>query len=532
MNPAALKANIKDLRKDAVIIINSGAFDEKNLAKAGCAENPLETDMLNGFHTVVVDLNEQVLSALKEVELDNKSKLRCKNFFALGITYEMFGLKPETSETWINWKFSKAPTVAKANVLALEMGMHYAEKTVESVTRFEVSPAKIDKGTYRQINGNTATAWGLMQAAESAKLPLFLGSYPITPATDILHELSKYKHHGVKTYQAEDEIAGICSAIGAGFGGALAVTTTSGPGLALKGEALGLAAIYEIPLVIVNVQRGGPSTGLPTKTEQSDLNQALYGRNGECPMIIVAASRPNDCYHMAYEAARLSLEHMTPCILLTDGYVANGAEPWKIPDPVKDYPQINHHMVDGSKPPEGGEYLSYARNEETLARPWAVPGMKGYEHRIGGLEKENLTGCVSHNPQNHQLMTELRQRKVDLVQNNIPLQELEGDVAGDVLVISWGGTYGATHSAVRSLRDEGKRVTLCHMRYISPMPKNIPEILAGFKKIIVPELNGGQMKDLLNAKFQCDAKGLNKVQGLPFYISELKTAINKELESL
>ena len=390
-----------------------------------------------------------------------------------------------------------------------------------------MKPAPIQKGTYRQINGNTATAWGFIQAAESANLELFLGSYPITPASDILHELSKHKNFGVKTFQAEDEIAGICTSIGAAFGGALAITTTSGPGIALKGEAMGLAMIYELPLVVVNVQRGGPSTGLPTKTEQSDLLQCLYGRNGESPMIIVAASKPSDCFEMAYEAARLSLEHMTPVVLLTDGYIANGSEPWKLPDLDKQFNKISPRLVDRLGVEAEG-YKAYERNEH-LARTWAIPGMEGFEHRIGGLEKAQGTGNVSYDPVNHEEMCHIRAKKVELAAENIPLQELEGEDSGDLLVISWGGTYGSTHAAVKKCQEEGLKVSLMHLKYINPMPKNVEEIMGRFKKILVPELNMGQLVQVLNGKYSCNAKGYNKVQGLPFKISELVDAIKSEL---
>ena len=420
----------------------------------------------------------------------------------------------------------------------MKAGAHFAEtlETIVStykvetiVSTYKVSKAKIEPGKYRQINGNTSTAWGFIRAAQAANLPMFLGSYPITPASDILHELSKCKEFGVKTFQAEDEIAGICTAIGAGLTGSLAITTTSGPGMALKSEDIGLAISYEMPLVIVNVQRGGPSTGLPTKTEQSDLFQALYGRNGDSPLIIVAASRPNDCFHMAYEASRLALEHMTPVILLSDGYVANGTEPWKIPDVDTKYASIKHKMLD----PEAVDKENWSwikRDDETLVREWAIPGMEGFEHRIGGLEKDYDTGNVSYDPANHQKMCEIRQKKVDNAVHNIPLQEVEGDENGDLLVISWGGTYGSVEMAVRALRKEGKKIALMHLRYINPMPKNIGDVIKNFKKVIVPELNMGQMVHVINAKFACNAIAYNKVEGLPFKISELKEAFSNALK--
>jgi 2-oxoglutarate ferredoxin oxidoreductase subunit alpha len=440
----------------------------------------------------------------------------------------MFGRDLEPTIKWIKEKFKKRPELVEANILALKAGRNYAE-TIETVlSHFEIPAAKISPGFYRHVNGNTATAWGLMQGAEAANLNLFLGSYPITPATDILHELSRHKNFGVKTFQAEDEIAAICSSIGASFAGALSLTTSSGPGIALKGEAIGLAMIYETPLVIVNIQRGGPSTGLPTKTEQSDLNQALYGRNGDCPLIIIAASRPSDCFHMAFEACRLTLEHMTPVMLLTDGYIANGAEPWRLPDLKKDYSVINSKLTQSALE-ENGEYFPYKR-DENLVRPWAVPGTPGHEHRLGGLEKEDTTGNVCYDPENHLHMSKVRAKKVALVANNIPLQELEGEESGTLLVVSWGGTYGATHMAVRELQKEGHKVSLMHLRYLNPMPKNIGALLKNFKQILVPELNMGQMVDVLNAKFACGAVGYNKVMGLPFKISELIETIKNMLE--
>ena len=529
MNPAALKANLPCLKKSGMIIVNSSSFDERGLQKAGYNENPLTSGELNGYQVIPAALKELVLESLKDLELDNKAKIRCKNFYALGITYFLFNRELAPTKEWIKAKFKNNPSVVAANLAALDGGYHFADKGHLAVSTFKVPVAKIEPGTYRQINGNVGTAWGLMQGAESAGLKLFLGSYPITPATDILHELSKYKEFGVKTYQAEDEIAGICSAIGAGFGGAMACTTTSGPGLALKGEAIGLAMIYELPLVIVNVQRGGPSTGLPTKTEQSDLMQAMYGRNGECPVIVIAASRPNDCYHMAYEACRLSIEHMHPVILLTDGYIANGAEPWKLPA-ADAYKPITPKFVDGKKDPEA-PFMSYQRDEK-LVREWAVPGMAGYEHRIGGLEKEDITGAVCHDPINHQIMTDLREKKIELVKENIPLQELEGESTGDLLVLSWGGTYGSTHAAVKKAQAEGMKVSLAHVRYIHPFPKNLEEVMGNFKQILIPELNNGQLRDLIRMKFRVETHGLNKVQGLPFKVSELVSEITRLVEGL
>lgn len=523
MNPAALKANLNSLKPGGHIIANIDAFNKTNIEKAGYKENPLETGELKNYQLVFAPISTQTVAALADIEIDNKSKDRCKNFYALGMTYFLYNRDIEPTIKWIEKKFKKNPLMIQANIAALKAGRNFAETTETVISTYKIPAANIAPGTYRQINGNTATAWGFLRAAEAANLKLFLGSYPITPATDILHELALHKNFGVKTFQAEDEIAGICSAIGAANAGALALTTSSGPGIALKGEALGLAISYEIPLVIVNVQRGGPSTGLPTKTEQSDLNQALYGRHGEAPLVVVAASRPSDCFHMAFEASRIALEHMTPVMLLTDGYIANGAEPWKLPDLEKEYPAIKHRLIDTNEEnPETTKWTQ--RDEKTLARKWIVPGMKGFEFQIGGLEKDITKGNVSHDPTNHQKMSDLRKKKIELVAENIPLQELEGAASGDLLVISWGGTYGAVHMAVKNLQNSGEKISLMHMQYISPMPKNIAQILPNFKRIIVPELNMGQLKDVINAKFGTHAVGYNKMQGLPFKISDLQNA--------
>lgn len=523
MNPAALKANLNALKPNGSIVVNLDAFNAHNIEKAGYTSNPLETGELKKFQLLMAPISSQTIAALEGLELDNKSKERCKNFYALGMTYFFYHRELEPTIAWIESKFKKSPVLMQANILALKAGRNYAETTEHTISTYKIPAAKIEKGTYRQINGNQATAWGFLRAAEAANLDLFLGSYPITPATDILHELSIHKNFGVKTFQAEDEIAGICSAIGAASAGDLAITTSSGPGIALKGEAIGLAISYEIPLVIVNVQRGGPSTGLPTKTEQADLNQALFGRHGEAPLVVVAASRPSDCFHMAYEASRLALHHMTPVILLTDGYIANGAEPWKLPDVEKEYPAIKHRMIDPTK--EDPATTKWAqRDEKTLARKWIVPGMKGFEFQIGGLEKDINKGNVSYDTMNHQKMCDLRKKKIELVAENIPLQQLDGNDSGDLLVISWGGTYGAAHMAVKHLQDAGEKISHMHMQYLNPMPKNVGEIISKFKRIIVPELNMGQLKDVINSKFGVRAVGYNKMQGLPFKISELETA--------
>jgi 2-oxoglutarate ferredoxin oxidoreductase subunit alpha len=529
MNPAALKANLDALKVGGYIVLNIDAFNKINLEKAGYTNNPLETGELAKYQLVLAPISSQTQAALKEFDLDTKSKDKCRNFYALGLTYFLYSRSLDATITWIQDKFKKNPVVANANVAALKAGRNFAETSEVVLSTYTIPAAPIAPGTYRQINGNTATAWGLMRAAEASSLKLFLGSYPITPATDILHELAKYKELGVKTFQAEDEIAGICTAIGASCAGQLAVTTTSGPGMALKTEAMGLAVSYEIPLVIVNVQRGGPSTGLPTKTEQSDLNQAIFGRNGEAPIVVVAASRPSDCFHMAYEASRIALQHMTPVILLTDGYIANGAEPWKLPDLDKEYPTFSTCLIDPAK--ENPETTLWTqRNDKTLARKWIVPGMKGFEYQIGGLEKDIDKGGVSHNPLNHQKMSDLREKKLNLVAENIPLQKIDGADSGDLLVISWGGTYGAVQMGVRKAQAKGQKVSHMHMQYIHPMPKNVGEIISKFKNVLVPELNNGQLKAILEAKFHITASGLNKMQGLPFKISEIENAIAKTLK--
>jgi 2-oxoglutarate ferredoxin oxidoreductase subunit alpha len=443
------------------------------------------------------------------------------------MTYFIFNRELDSTIKWLEHKFAKKPILVDANVKALKAGYHFAETIEVDISTFKIEPAKIEAGTYRTIAGNVGTALGFILGAEKSGLNLFLGSYPITPASDILHELAKYKSFGVKTFQAEDEIAGICSAIGAAFGGALSLTTTSGPGLALKGEAIGLAVMFEIPLVIVDVQRGGPSTGLPTKTEQSDLNIAMFGRNGECPAIVIAASRPNDCFNMAYEACRLSLEHMTPVILLTDGYIANGAEPWKVPDLEKDFPKIKTKLVNPADYQEK-TFLAYAR-DKNLVRNWAIPGMPGLEHRIGGLEKAEGTGNVSYDGDNHQRMCDIRQQKIDLVANDIPLQNVEGKETGDLLVISWGGTYGATHTAVKEAQKAGHSVSLAHIKYLSPFPRNLGQVIKNFKKILVPELNAGQLRRILDHQYDVRCEGYNKLQGLPFKVSELVAKINSLL---
>jgi 2-oxoglutarate ferredoxin oxidoreductase subunit alpha len=531
MNPAALKANIKDLKLGGTLIVNIDAFTELGLKKAEFVSNPLDTPQYEQYQVIKAHITTQTKGALSESELDTKSKERCKNFYALGMTYFMYSRNLEPTKKWIKDKFKNKEVLIDANITALQAGFNFAE-TIEAIGhKYQIKAAPIEKGTYRQINGNTALSWGFIHAAENAGLELYLGSYPITPASDILHELSKHKNFGVKTFQAEDEMGAICSSVGASFGGALAITTSSGPGIALKSEAMNLAMMLELPLVVIDVQRGGPSTGLPTKTEQSDLNMVMFGRNGESPLIVLAAATPSDCFEMAFEAARLTLEHMTPVVLLTDGYIANGSAPWKIPD-VDSYPIIKTRFVDEKNFQNGEVYLPYERDEKSLVRTWAVPGMENLMHRVGGLEKEENTGNVSYDAENHEKMIHIRSEKVKLVANNIPLQTLEGDDAGDVLLVSWGGTYGATHQAVTNLRAQGKSVTLMHLKYINPMPKNIESILKGFQKIIVAELNGGQLKNLLNTNYSCMAESYTKMQGKPFMIRELEGMLLKNLEDL
>lgn len=531
MNPAALKANLEDLKRGGVIIANEDAFTSANFKKAGLEDNPLEWKELESYEIIKVPITSQTKEALSELDLDTKSKTRCKNFYALGMTYFMYHRELEPTIRWIEHKFKGKQTLIDANILALKAGYNFADTVELTGHRYRVKPATIEKGTYRQINGNTATAWGFIWAAENAGLNLFLGSYPITPASDVLHELSKHKNHGVMTFQAEDEIAAVCSSIGASFGGALGITTSSGPGIALKSEAINLAVMLELPLVIVDIQRGGPSTGLPTKTEQSDLNMAVYGRNGESPMVILAAKSPSDCFTMAFEAARLTLEHMTPVMLLTDGFIANGSEPWKIPDVREEFAPIKTKLVTADDY-QGKDFFPYDRDPETLVRNWAIPGTPELMHRVGGLEKEDRTGNVSYDPANHELMVQTRQAKVDKIADHIPGQDVLGETQGDLLVVSWGGTYGATYQAVNQARANGAKVSLMHMRYLNPMPRNVSEILGGFKKIVVAELNNGQLKGLLNSRFNCNAKGYNKVQGKPFMIRELTQMIEKELEDL
>ncbi|MBL7736231.1 MAG: 2-oxoacid:acceptor oxidoreductase subunit alpha [Chitinophagaceae bacterium] len=527
MNAAALKANLKSLKKGGKIIANTDGFDAKNLRLANYPEgvNPLEDDSLGNYQLTRMDVTKMTREALKEIAMGTKEKDRAKNMFVLGFLYWMYNRDMENTVSFIREKFGKKPELMESNIKALQAGYNYGDTTETFSTRFRVEKAKMEPGVYRSIMGNQALAYGLIAASDRSGLPLFLGSYPITPASDILHELSRHKSFGIRTFQAEDEIAAIASAIGASYGGSLGVTTTSGPGMALKSEAMGLAVMLEIPLLICNIQRGGPSTGLPTKTEQSDLLQSYYGRNGECPMPIVAASTPSDCFSAVYEAARISVEHMTPVIFLSDGYIANGAEPWKFPkaeelQPIKyDFKTQLGHNEDKFQP-----YL----RDERLVRPWAIPGTAGLEHRIGGLEKQNITGNISYDPENHQLMVKIRQEKVDKIADHIPLQKLDsGPEKGEVLVLGWGSTYGAIKSAVAELQKEGLAVSHAHLRYLRPFPKNLGVLLASFKRILIPEINNGQLVKIIRDQFLVDAKAYNKIMGVPITKTEMVEKIRE-----
>lgn len=527
MNPAAIKANAKWLNDGATIIYDSDAFNEKNILKAGYKADPIVEEKLDNFKTIGVPITTMVREALKDSGLDPKSILRTKNMFALGMVFFLFDRPLDYTMNYFDEKFGKKPAVAEANKTALKAGYYYAE-TIEAFNAiYKINPARIEKGTYRNISGNTATAWGFLAASEKSGLDLFIGSYPITPATGILEDLAAAKFLGVKSFQAEDEIAGICTAIGASFAGNLAVTTTSGPGLALKSEAIGLAVMAELPLVIVDVQRGGPSTGLPTKTEQSDLLQALYGRNGECPIVILAASTPSNCFDYAYQAARIAVEHMTPVMLLTDGFLANGSQPWRIPE-MKDLAEIKPPVaVKGEKP-----YLPYERDSDRLRREWAIPGTPGLEHRVGGLEK-TIKGTVSYVPENHEHMVKIRDEKVARVIEKVPDLELYGAQSGDLLIVGWGGTYGHLLSATRDLVAAGKKVGLAHFNYINPLPKNTRSLFERFKRIVVCELNMGQFANYLRMNYHgIKFEQFNKVQGLPFTIREVKRHCNQLLEEI
>ena len=523
MNPAALRVHLSDLEPGGIIIVNTNSFAPLNLKKAGYESNPLEDGSLAGYRVIQVPLSELNANALKNVSLARKEVDRCKNFFALGLTYYLFDRPLDPTLEWIREKFKKNTVILEANTLALQAGYNYADTTEVFTTHYRVRSANLTPGKYRNITGNEATAFGFIAAAEASKRPLFYASYPITPASDILHELSKHKNFGIKTFQAEDEIAAIGAAIGASFAGQLGLTGTSGPGVCLKSEAIGLAVMAELPVVIADIQRGGPSTGLPTKTEQADLLQAMYGRNGECPAIIVAPATPGDCFKMAFEAFRLATRFMSPVFFLSDGYLANGSEPWQIPS-VEDLPDIE---IQSRTDPE--KFHPYLRDKVTLSRPWAIPGTPGLEHRIGGLEKQDVTGNVSYNPENHEYMVNLRAKKIAGVANFIPEVEVFGPTQGELLVVGWGSTYGAITSAVESMQEQGKSVSSIHLRYLNPFPKNLETVLSNFNKVLVPELNLGQLLTLIRARFLIKATGLQKVQGRPLKISELKDKIDQLL---
>ena len=524
MNPAALKVNLADLEDGGTLIINTDGFTAENLRYANYATNPLDDGSLAGYRVHKLPITTLNMNALKgNVELSRKEIDRCKNFFALGVLYWLYDRPLDNTLGWINAKFGKNPQLAKANEIALRTGYNFADTTEVFTTHFTIKKAQIAPGKYRKITGNEATAIGFVAASQLAGRNLFYGSYPITPASDILHELARHKSFGVKTFQAEDEIAAVCSAIGASFAGEIGLTGTSGPGVALKQEAIGLAVMTELPLIIVNVQRGGPSTGLPTKTEQADLFQAVWGRNGECPAIVIAPATPADCFHMAIEAVRLAFKYMSPVFYLSDGYLANGAEPWALPE-IDQLPKIE---VSFATSPEG--FMPYARHPETLARPYAIPGTPGLEHRIGGIEKQHITGNVNYDPENHHLMVKLRQEKIDRVANDIPLVEVLGERTGKVLVLGWGSTYGSITTAVEKLQAEGKSVSAAHLRHLNPFPKNLGDVLSGFETVIIPEMNLGQLCTMIRAKYLVNAIPFSKVKGRPFQIREIVRKVEEYL---
>ena len=529
MNAAALKANLKSLKKGGRIIANTDGFDIKNLRLANYPDgiNPLEDGSLDNYEVIKMDVTKMTREALKEITMGTKEKDRAKNMFVLGFLYWMYNRDMDNTIQFLKDKFTKKPEILESNIKVLQAGYNFGDTTETFTTRYKVEKARMDSGEYRSIMGNQAVAYGLIAASQKSGLPLFLGTYPITPASDILHELSRHKGFGIKTFQAEDEIAGISAAIGAAYGGSLGVTTTSGPGMALKGEAMGLAVMLEIPLLICDIQRGGPSTGLPTKTEQSDLLQAYYGRNGECPMPIVSASTPSDCFEAVYEAVRIAVQHMTPVIFLSDGYIANGAEPWRFPQSgdlapitVKFKTELGHGE---------DKFQPYLRDEK-LVRPWAIPGVPGLEHRIGGLEKQNNTGNVSYEPENHQLMVKIRQEKVDKIADYIPEQTLDsGSETGKILVLGWGSTYGAIKSAVAELQQQGYAVSHAHLRYVRPFPRNLGAILKNFEQVLIPEINNGQLIKIIRDQYFVDAKGYNKIMGIPITKTELVMKLQEML---
>ena len=523
MNPAALKMNLADLKTNGILIVNLDDFQPNDLRKAQIVTNPLEDHSLDGYRLFAVELTKMTRAALKDLGLDAKSMDRCKNFFALGMCYWLYNRSMEPTHGWLEEKFKTKQQLVQANKLAMKAGYSYCEATEAFQISYEIPPAKLTPGVYRNISGNAALALGFVAASQKAGIPLFLGSYPITPASDILHELSMYKDFGVITFQAEDEIAAITSAIGAAYAGALGITSTSGPGMALKTEALGLAVAVELPLVICDIQRGGPSTGLPTKTEQADLLQALFGRNSEAPIPVVAPSSPGDCFWIALEASRIAIKHMVPVIILSDGYLANGAEPWKVPT-MDELPEIPVHFETN---PEG--FLPYRRDPVTLSRPWAVPGTPGLEHRIGGIEKQDVTGNIDYEPLNHEHMVRLRAAKVEAVADDIPPVVPEGDQSGDLLIIAWGSTHGPITAALNAQREKGRSIGHVHLRHLNPLPRDLGDVIKRFKKVLVPEMNMGQLLMILRAKYLVDAQGYNKIQGKPFKTSEIENKIEQML---
>ncbi|QQR89533.1 MAG: 2-oxoacid:acceptor oxidoreductase subunit alpha [Myxococcales bacterium] len=525
MNPAALKSNLADLKEDGVLILNSEGFNKRNLERVNYDKDPRQDSSLSKYRVFDVDITGMTLKAIEELKLNQRSAVRCKNFFALGLVYWMFNRDPKHTIEWVEKKFAKQETIKNANIYALKAGYAFGETSEVFTHNYIVKKADIPKGRYRNISGNEALALGMMAAAELSGLELFLGSYPITPASDVLHYLSRQKKFGVKTFQAEDEIAAISAAIGASFCGSLAATTTSGPGLVLKGEALGLANMLELPLLVIDIQRGGPSTGLPTKTEQADLMLALHGRNGESPLPIVAAKGPGDCFYAAIEAARIAVTHMTPVILLSDGYIANGAEPWPIPS-MQDIPKIDVQFrteVEGFQP--------YLRDPKTLARPWAIPGVPGLEHRVGGLEKQDVTGTVSYDPQNHEHMIKTRAAKVAAVADSLPPTEVDGDLEGDLLIVGWGSSHGAIEAALPALRSNNKKVGHIGLRYLNPLPKDLKEICGRYQNVLVPELNMGQLSKHLQTELGLKVAEYHKVQGKPFRVIEIIEAAKRVLEA-
>jgi 2-oxoglutarate ferredoxin oxidoreductase subunit alpha len=524
MNPAALRMNVADLKPNGILIVNTDNFREQDLKKAQMTSNPLEDHSLDGYRLFAVELTKLTRLALKELGLDAKTMDRCKNFFALGMCYWLYNRTMDATYKWLDDKFRSKPILAEANKLAMKAGYSYCEATEAFQISYEIPPARLSPGLYRNISGNTALALGFVAASQRSGLPLFQGSYPITPASDILHELSMYKEFGVITFQAEDEIAAMTSAIGAAYSGALALTTTSGPGMALKMEAIGLAIATELPIVICDIQRGGPSTGLPTKTEQADLLQALYGRNSEAPVPVLAASTPGDCFWIALEASRIAVKYMVPVIVLSDGYLANGAEPWKIPT-LEELPEF---PVRFRTDPEG--FLPYARDPQTLSRPWAVPGTPGLQHRIGGLEKEDGSGNVNYEPLNHEKMVRLRAAKVEAVVREIPDAVPAGDPGGDLLLVGWGSTYGSITAALHAQRAKGRRIGHVHLRHLNPLPRNLGDVMKRYAKVVVPEMNMGQLLWVLRAKYLVDAQGFNKIQGKPFKQSEIEAKIEEVLQ--